>query len=123
MKGQNPVGERRIKTDLKEFYQWGGIFPDLKEQNQKLSEWNEISEDIRSPQALDNLTPNEYYQKCQQKLITVKPLFIKCLPDLSSVYYVWNQYSLLTNLEDRVIIKESFVFQFACKWPAPFWLI
>ena len=93
---QNSVVERSIKTDLKEFYQWGNIYSDLKEQNQKLLEWNEIYEDVRPHQALGNLTPNEYYQKCQQEILHPRPLFIKCLPDLSSVYHVLDQYKHLT---------------------------
>ena len=93
---QNSVAERSIKTDLKEFYQWGNVYSSLEEQNQKLLEWNEIYEDIRPHQALGNLTPNEYYQKCQQKILIPQPVFIRCLPDLSSVYYVLDQYKVLT---------------------------
>jgi len=94
---QNSVVERSIKTDLKEFYQQGNVCADLKEQNQRLSEWNEIYEDIRPHQALDNLTPNEYYHKCQQKILLPQPLFIRCLPDLSSVYHVLDQYRVKLN--------------------------
>jgi len=39
---QNSVVKRSIRTGPKEFYQYGNLYSNLNEQNQKLAEWNEI---------------------------------------------------------------------------------
>lgn len=55
--------ERVIQTDKYEFYLNGNLCHYLKLQNEKLDTWNHIYNYLRPHEALDNLSPMEYYQK------------------------------------------------------------
>jgi len=88
---QNSVCERSIQTDIYEFYNHGNLIPDLDKQNQELLLWNRIYEDIRPHQALGFLTPNEYYEKCKQRKISLKAIYIRCLKNPETVYHVLDQ--------------------------------
>ena len=60
---QNSIVERSIQTDIYEFYRQGNLVSGVKKQNEKLSRWNDIYNNVRPHQSLDYLTPNEYYKK------------------------------------------------------------
>ncbi len=50
---QNSIVERSIQTDVYEFYRQGNLVSGVKKQNEKLSRWNEIYNDVRPHQSLD----------------------------------------------------------------------
>ena len=58
--------ERANRTHRKEFYEVYDIDPDLEQHNQQLEQWAYTYNHIRPHQALDYLTPYEYYRQCQR---------------------------------------------------------
>jgi len=54
--------ERSNRTHREELYEVEDIALRLDEHNQQLEQWGKIYNYIRPHQALDYLTPNEYYQ-------------------------------------------------------------
>lgn len=63
---QNSIVERSIQTDVYEFYRQGNLVSGVKKQNERLSRWNDIYNNVRPHQSLDYLTPNEYYKKWKE---------------------------------------------------------
>lgn len=59
--------ERVIQTDKYEFYLNGNLYHYLKLQNEKLDKWNHIYNYIRPHEALNNLSPMEYYEKIKHQ--------------------------------------------------------
>lgn len=59
---ENSRVERVIQTDKYEFYLNGNLYHELKLQNEKLAKWNYIYNYLRPHEALDNLSPMEYYE-------------------------------------------------------------
>lgn len=64
--------ERVIQTDKYEFYLNGNLYSEISLQNKKLSEWNHIYNHIRPHEALDNLSPMEYYEKIKDQYPNLK---------------------------------------------------
>jgi putative transposase len=58
--------ERGNRTRREEFYEVYDIDPDLGQHNQQLEQWSYTYTYIRPHQALDYLTPYEYYRQWQQ---------------------------------------------------------
>ncbi len=58
----NPRVERAHLTDDKEFWSKGGLCRNLKEQTEKLADWDQVYNYIRPHQALGNLTPIEFHK-------------------------------------------------------------
>ncbi len=54
--------ERANRTHREEFYKVEEIDLSIEEHNRQLEEWEYVYNHIRPHQALDYLTPNEYYQ-------------------------------------------------------------
>ena len=54
--------ERANRTHREEFYEVEEIDLSIEEHNRQLEEWEYVYNHIRPHQALDYLTPNEYYQ-------------------------------------------------------------
>ena len=54
--------ERSNRTHREEFYEVHDIALRVEDHNHQLEYWNEIYNSIRPHQALDYLTPHEYYQ-------------------------------------------------------------
>ena len=59
--------ERVIQTDKYEFYLNGNLYTEINLQNEKLSKWNYISNYLRPQEALENLSPMEYYEKIKDQ--------------------------------------------------------
>lgn len=59
--------ERVIQTDKYEFYLNGNLYHYLKLQNEKLDKWNHIYNHIRPHEALNNLSPMEYYERIKHQ--------------------------------------------------------
>ena len=78
---QNGIVERSIQTDVYEFYRLGNLVPGVEKQNEKLSQWNEIYNGVRPHQALDYLTPNEYYEKWKKDHSFTRSFSMTVLPD------------------------------------------
>lgn len=58
----NPMVENTIKADEYEFWVWGNLASTVKELNEKAREWMEKFNTYRPHQALNYLTPKEYYE-------------------------------------------------------------
>jgi transposase InsO family protein len=54
--------ERANRTHREEFYEVEEIDLSIEEHNRQLEEWEYVYNHIRPHQAIDYLTPNEYYQ-------------------------------------------------------------
>ena len=54
--------ERANRTHREKFYEVEEIDLSIEEHNRQLEEWEYVYNHIRPHQALDYLTPNEYYQ-------------------------------------------------------------
>ncbi|MBU0618664.1 integrase core domain-containing protein, partial [Patescibacteria group bacterium] len=63
----NGCVERANRTHREEFYEVNEVELSLIEHNKQLEEWQYIYNHIRPHQALDYLTPHEYYQKWKQE--------------------------------------------------------
>jgi len=59
--------ERVIQTDKYEFYLNGNLYTEIILQNEKLAKWNYIYNYLRPHQALENLSPMEYYEKIKDQ--------------------------------------------------------
>ena len=59
----NPVVECTIKADEYEFWAWGNLAATVKELNEKAKFWMEKFNTYRPHQALNYLTPQEFYEK------------------------------------------------------------
>lgn len=59
----NPVVECTIKADEYEFWAWGNLATTAKELNEKAKFWMEKFNTYRPHQALNYLTPKEFYEK------------------------------------------------------------
>lgn len=59
----NPMVENTIKADEYEFWAWGNLASTVKELNEKARQWMEKFNTYRPHQALNYLTPSEYYEK------------------------------------------------------------
>lgn len=59
----NPVVECTIKADEYEFWVWGNLATTVKELNEKAKLWMEKFNTYRPHQALNYLTPKEFYEK------------------------------------------------------------
>jgi len=59
----NPVVECTIKADEYEFWVWGNLTSTVKELNEKAKFWMEKFNTYRPHQALNYLTPKEFYEK------------------------------------------------------------
>jgi putative transposase len=59
--------ERANRTHREEFYEVYDIDLDLERHNNQLEQWAYTYNHIRPHQALDYLTPDEYYRQCQRK--------------------------------------------------------
>lgn len=59
----NPIVENTIKADQYEFWAWGNLASTVKELNEKAKLWMEKFNTYRPHQALDYLTPKEYYER------------------------------------------------------------
>lgn len=59
----NPMVECTIKADEYEFWAWGNLASTVKELNQKAQLWMEKFNTYRPHQALNYLTPKEYYER------------------------------------------------------------
>jgi len=64
---QNSYVERSIRTDVEDFYQQGNMRSTVKELNPLLKKWQNKYNNVRPHQALNYLTPNEYYQQFLNK--------------------------------------------------------
>lgn len=64
---QNSYVERSIRTDIEDFYQQGNMRSTVKELNPLLKKWQDKYNNERPHQALNYLTPNEYYQQFLNK--------------------------------------------------------
>jgi transposase InsO family protein len=64
---QNSYVERSIRTDVEDFYQQGNMRSTVKELNPLLKKWQDKYNNVRPHQALNYLTPNEYYQQFLNK--------------------------------------------------------
>lgn len=58
----NPMVENTIKADQDEFWAWGNLATTVAELNQKAQEWIDKFNTYRPHQALNYLTPMEYYE-------------------------------------------------------------
>ena len=86
---QNPVAERSIQTDIKEFYEQQNFMPTVAEQNIALEKWNDTYNNFRPHQTLGYLTPKEYYEKHKNR--TLIPLRVAYIENPETVYHVVNQ--------------------------------
>lgn len=59
----NPMVENTIKADEYEFWAWGNLASTVKELNEKARHWMEKFNTYRPHQALNYLTPKEYYER------------------------------------------------------------
>jgi len=59
----NPMVENTIKADEYEFWVWGNLASSVKELNAKAKLWMEKFNTYRPHQALNYLTPKEYYER------------------------------------------------------------
>lgn len=59
----NPMVENTIKADEYEFWAWGNMVSTVKELNEKAKLWMEKFNTYRPHQALNYLTPKEYYER------------------------------------------------------------
>lgn len=59
----NPMVENTIKADKYEFWIWGNLVSNTKGLNQRAKEWMNKFNNYRPHQALNYMTPMEYYEK------------------------------------------------------------
>lgn len=62
---ENTYVEISHGADEREFYQQGNVYFDFEMMRKKLKEWQDIWNNIRPHQALNYLTPKQYYEKWQ----------------------------------------------------------
>ncbi|MEK7174577.1 MAG: integrase core domain-containing protein, partial [Patescibacteria group bacterium] len=62
---ENTYVEISHGADEREFYQQGNVCFDFKMMRKRLKEWQRIWNEVRPHQALDYLTPRQYYEKWQ----------------------------------------------------------
>ena len=67
---QNALVERSHRTDEDEFYMQGNIGDSLEEQRELMREWERIYNNERPHQALNYLTPNEYFGKIKKRKVS-----------------------------------------------------
>ncbi len=69
---QNTYVENSHGSDKKEFYLQGNVCLDLAAMQTKIKSWQDTWNEIRPHEALDYLTPNEYFLKWQQGRLPTK---------------------------------------------------
>lgn len=69
---QNTYVEVSHGADEREFYQQGMICDDLKNMRVKLEKWEDVWNNIRPHEALNYLTPQEYFKKWQRGRLPTK---------------------------------------------------
>lgn len=69
---QNSYVEISHGADEREFYQWGNALIDPRLMRAKLKEWQRIWNEKRPHQALNYLTPTQYYEKWQHGRLPTK---------------------------------------------------
>lgn len=69
---QNSYVEISHGADEREFYQQGNIIDDFGTMRAKLKDWQRIWNEVRPHQALDYLTPQQYYEKWQHGRLPTK---------------------------------------------------
>lgn len=73
---QNTYVERSHGSDEEEFYQLGNTYQDKNLMGAKLQEWQNIWNNVRPHQALDYLTPVQYFTKLQTANLPTKDVII-----------------------------------------------
>jgi len=71
---QNSYVENSHGSDEREFYQRGNISSFLKVMQENIIDWQDTWNNIRPHQALNYLTPNEYFKKWQQGRLPTKDI-------------------------------------------------
>lgn len=69
---QNSYVEISHGADEREFYQQGNLIFDFEAMRKKLKDWQHIWNEVRPHQALDYLTPRQYYEKWQYGRLPTK---------------------------------------------------
>jgi len=64
------------EADDREFYRRGKICSNINRMNEKLQEWEFIWNSFRPHEALNQLTPNEYFTKYTQGRLPTKDVII-----------------------------------------------
>lgn len=69
---QNSYVEISHEADVREFYQFGNVTPLLEAMQTKIKFWENIWNTVRPHESLNQLTPQEYYQKWQRGRLPTK---------------------------------------------------
>lgn len=73
---QNSYVEISHEADQREFYQQGNVCPFLLVMQKKIREWENIWNNIRPHEALNQLTPTEYFAKLQNGRLPTKNVIV-----------------------------------------------
>lgn len=73
---QNSYVEISHEADQREFYQQGNAYPFLLTMQIKIKEWEDIWNNIRPHEALNQLTPAEYFAKLQNGRLPTKNVIV-----------------------------------------------
>ena len=73
---QNTYVEVSHGADEREFYQQGNVNKDVDAMNKTLEEWEYIWNNVRPHEALGYLTPNEYLNRIQGTILSIKDTII-----------------------------------------------
>jgi len=73
---ENTYVERSHRSDKREFYQQGNVYSILSVMQRKIKEWQDIWNNIRPHEALNQLTPSEYFWKLQTTKLPTKDVII-----------------------------------------------
>jgi len=73
---QNTYVENSHGSDEREFYQQGNVHKDIKMMNKALEKWEHIWNCIRPHEALNYLTPEEYFNKIENISLPIKETII-----------------------------------------------
>ena len=73
---ENTYVERSHRSDKKEFYQQGNVYSILSVMQRKIKEWENIWNNVRPHEALEQLTPSQYFWKLQTTHLPTKNVII-----------------------------------------------
>ena len=73
---QNTYVERSHRSDEREFYQQGNVCSILPVMQKKIKEWEDIWNNVRPHEALNQLTPSQYLWKIQTHKLPTKDVII-----------------------------------------------
>lgn len=73
---QNTYVERSHRSDKREFYQQGNVCSILSVMQRKIKEWEDVWNNIRPHEALNQLTPSQYFRRLQTIKLPTKDVII-----------------------------------------------